>query len=381
MRVQLMMDKLNTGNALLLAALALPGLEALAETIPDVSQISVDYLHYQDSQPGLDRIGVHSPAVHLLTPVAGQWLLEAGLVSDHVSGASPRYHTVISGASHMADTRLGSDVRLTRYLDNATISLGAAHSGENDYHSRAWSLAGSLTTEDHNTTGNLSFGESSDTIDPVNGIVVNEKRHTAQFLIGVERVLTQRDIVKLDFTHSRGRGYFSDPYKYVDNRPRERDSNSLLARWNHHAADGDWVVRSSYRYYRDSFGIHAHTLGEEFDQPLANGWSITPSVRLYSQSAAVFYYDPVYDPNFGPPFPAGYDFSAHAYTSADQRLSAFGAVTLGLKVEKQLGQGWSVHTKFERYRQQSSWRLFGDGSPGLARFDASIWQLGISKQW
>lgn len=381
MRVQLMMDKFNTGNALLLAALALPGLEAAADTIPEVSQISVDYLHYQDAQPGLDRIGVRSPAVHLLTPIAGQWLLEAGLVSDHVSGASPRYHTVVSGASHMADRRLGSDVRLTRYLDNATVSVGAAHSGENDYHSRAWSLAGSISSADHNTTAYLSLGVSSDTINPVNGIVVNETRHTSEFLIGVEQVLTPRDIVKLDFTHSRGRGYYSDPYKYVDHRPRERDSNSLLARWNHHAADSDWVVRTSYRYYRDGFGIRAHTFGAEFEQPLASGWSLTPSLRVYSQSAAVFYYDPVYDTTFGPPFPAGYDFAGQALTSADQRLAAFGAVTLGLRVEKQLGQGWSVHSKFERYRQQSGWRLFGDGSPGLARFDASIWQIGITKQW
>lgn len=374
-------DKLSPGNALLLAALALPGLDAMAETIPDTSIISVDYLHYQDSQPGLERIGVHSPAVHLLLPVAGNWLVEAGLVSDHVSGASPRYHTNISGASHMADQRLGSDVRLTRYFGNATVSAGVAHSGENDYHSTAYSLAGSLSTEDHNTTGNLSFGVSNDTIDPVNQIVVDEKRHTTEVLVGVEQVLTQRDIVKLDFTHGRGRGYMSDPYKFVDNRPRERDQNSVLLRWNHHAERGEGVARLSYRYYRDTYGIRAHTLGGEYEQPLAGGWSLTPSVRFYTQSAADFYFDPVYDPNFGKPFPVGYDFANPGYTSADQRLSAFGAVTLGFKVEKQLGQGWSVHAKVERYRQESGWRQFGDGSPGLARFDAHIWQMGVSKQW
>ena len=104
-------------------------------------------------------------------------------------------------------------------------------------------------------------------------------------------------------------------------------------------------------------------------------------MRLYSQSAADFYFDPVYDKTFGAPFPAGYDFAHPGYTSADQRLAAFGAVTLGFKVEKQLGQGWAVHAKLERYRQQAGWRQFGDGSPGLARFDAHIWQMGLSKQW
>lgn len=374
-------DKLSSANALLLAALALPGLGVQAETIPDTSTLSVDYLHYQDSQPGYERIGVHSPALHLLVPVAGNWLVEAGLVSDHVSGASPRYHTAMSRASNMADQRLGSDLRLTRYFNNATVSAGAAHSGENDYHSRAYSVAGSLSTEDHNTTGNLSFGVSNDTIDPVNFIVQNERRHTTETLIGVEQVLTPRDIVKLDFTHGRGRGYFSDPYKYVDNRPRERDQNSVLLRWNHHLERSEAATRLSYRYYRDTFGIRAHTLEGEFEQPLAGGWSLTPSLRLYSQSAADFYFDPVYDPTVGAPFPVGYNFDAPGYSSADQRLAAFGAVTLGFRIEKQLGQGWSIHAKLERYRQESGWRQFGDGSPGLARFDAHVWQMGLSKQW
>lgn len=375
-----MSDKLSAGNALLLAALALPGLEAQADSIPENGVISIDYLHYQDKQPGLDRIGVHSPALHLLVPIAGSWLVEAGLVSDHVSGASPRYHTNVSGASHMADDRLGADVRLTRYLGNATLSLGAAHSGENDYHSRAYSAAGSLATEDRNTTFNASFGVSNDDIDPVNQIVVNERRHTTEWLLGVEQVLTPRDIVKADFTHVRGRGYFSDPYKYVDSRPRGRDQNSVLLRWNHHL-EGAVVARLSYRYYRDTFGIRAHTLGGEVELPLAGGWALTPSLRLYTQSAADFYFDPVYDSTFGAPFPQGYDFAHPGYSSADQRLAAFGAATLGFKVEKQLGQGWSVHTKLERYRQQAGWRQFGDGSPGLARFDATIWQIGLSKLW
>jgi hypothetical protein len=374
-------DQFPSGQALLLAALALPGLQAHAESRPDTSRISVDYLHYQDWQPALERVGVRSPALHLLLPIAGDWSLEAGLVSDHVSGASPRYHTAVSGASHMADQRLGSDLRLTRYLGNASVSAGTAYSGENDYHSRAYSLAASVATEDHNSSASIAFGVSNDRIDPVNLAVLNERRHSTEWLLGVEQVMSERDIVKLDLTHSRGRGYFSDPYKYVDNRPRERDQNSVQLRWNHHAERDDGVLRLSYRYYRDSYRIDAHTLGADYERPLAGGWSLTPSLRLYTQGAADFYFDPVYDRVFGKPFPPGYRFGSDELTSADQRLAAFGAITVGLRVEKQFDQGWAVHAKLERYRQQSNWRQFGDGSPGLARFDARIWQMGLSKQW
>lgn len=365
----------------MLAALALPGLDVVAQTIPDAASIDLAYLHYQDRQPGLKRVGVRSPTVQLSVPIAGQWLLEAGTLADHLSGATPHYHTAISGASHMSDRRTGADVRVTRYLGSATISAGGAYSGENDYHSRALSLAATMSTEDHNTTGGLSFGVSNDVISPVNLIVVGERRHTVEAMATLEQVLGKNDIARLDLTHSRGRGYYSDPYKYVDNRPRERNATSVLLRWNHAAFDGALAVRSSYRYYTDTFGVRAHTLGTEVEHQLAHGWSVTPLARLYSQSAADFYFDPVYDSRFGPPFPPGYDFASKAFITADQRMAAFGAATLGVKVVYRLVSGWHVQARAEHYRQTAGMHWGGDGSPGLARYDASIWQLGLGKQW
>lgn len=364
----------------MLAALALPGLSAVAETIPEAGSISVDYLHYQDSQPGMDRISVRSPSVHVVAPMAGQWLLELGLVSDHVSGATPRYHTAVSGASRMADERHGADVRVTRYLGRATVSAGAAYSGEHDYQSKALSLAGTLSTEDRNTTGGLAIGVSNDVISPVTKTVVGERRHTFEWMATLEQVLTPRDVVKLDLSRSQGRGYYSDPYKFVDNRPRTRNITSVLLRWNHAFNDGS-ALRGSYRWYTDTFGIRAHTLGVEWDKPLAGGWAVTPAVRLYSQSKADFYFDPVYDSDFGAPFPPGYVFGAKTLMSADQRLAAFGAATFGVKLAYAFGDGWRVHVKAERYRQSAGLRWSGGGSPGLIRLDAQTWQLGISKQW
>lgn len=372
-------DKRNPGQALMLAALALPGLDAQAQTLPDYSEISVGYLYYKDDQPGLDRISVRSPSLRVMMPVAGQWLLEGGVVSDHLSGATPRYHTAISGASRMDEKRNAGDVHVTRYFGHATLGLGAALSNENDYRSHAYSAAGTWSTEDRNTTLGLSLGVSNDRISPVNLLVVNERRHTTEVMASLEQVVSKRDVLKADYTHVRGRGYFSDPYKLLDNRPRERDSDSVLLRWNH-ALEHD-ALRSSYRFYRDSFGIRAHTFGVELEHPLPQRWSLTPGLRYYTQSAADFYFDPVYDPRFGPPFPPGYVFGSTAFTSADQRLSGFGAVTLGLRVARQFGDGWNVWFKGEKYRQQTSWRIFGSDSPGLARFDAQLWQLGVSKQW
>lgn len=370
----------SIGQALLAAAMLLPGL-AHAETAPERGALSVKYLDYKEDQPGLDRIRVHAPAVSVLVPVAGEWSIAASVTTDDVSGASPRYHTAVSGASRMSDLRKAGDVTVTRYLPHGTVSVGAAFSTEHDYRSRALSLQGTLDSEDKNTTWALGVGGSDDAIDPVNRIVTGEGRQTWNVLAGVTHVFTPVDIGQLTYTHGSGHGYYSDPYKLVDNRPRKRDQDTLLAQWNHRFVDANATSRLSYRYYRDSFGIGAHALAAEWVQSLADGWTITPALRLYSQRAADFYFDPVYDASTGAPFPPGYVFGGSAHTSADQRLSAFGAVTAGLKIAKQIGQDWSVDLKLERYEQRGSWRVFGSGSPGLAPLRATSLQVGVTRLW
>ncbi len=190
-----------------------------------------------------------------------------------------------------------------------------------------------------------------------------------------------RDVAQLTLTHNRGHGYFSDPNKLLDNRPRERDQDTVLARWNHHHDGAGATSRLSYRYYRDSFGIRAHTLLGEFVQPFGQGWQVTPSLRLHTQRAASFYFDPVYDVRFGAPFPRGFVPGAAGFSSADQRLAGFGAVTLGLKLARQLGPDWVADIKLEAYQQRGSWRLFDQGSPGLAPLRARSVQLGLTRLW
>lgn len=374
-------DRPPLGNALLAAALLLPGLAVHAEEPPERSTLSVKYLNYEESQSGLDRVHVDSPSVSLVTPIAGAWSLAGSLTSDHVSGASPRYHTAISGASRMKDTRRAGDIAITRYLPNGSVTVGAAYSTEHDYVSRALSLTGTVSSEDKNTTWSFGIGGSDDAIDPVNLVVSGESRQTVNVMAGVTQVLTPHDIAQLTLTRTQGHGYYSDPYKMLDNRPRERNQNTLLARWNHYHEGSGGTTRLSYRYYTDTFGIRAHTLGAEYVQPLADGWRITPSVRYYTQRAASFYFDPVYDATLGAPFPPGYVFGGTQFSSADQRLSGFGAVTLGIKVAKEISRYWTVDLKVEAYQQRGAWRAFDSGSPGLDAMRARSIQLGLTRQW
>ncbi|MBI3229407.1 MAG: DUF3570 domain-containing protein [Burkholderiales bacterium] len=369
----------------MLAALALPGLAttstALADSAPEKASLAVKYLDYRDSQPGADRIHVTSPALELVLPIAGNWSLQANTVSDSISGASPRYHSAISSASHFDEQRRATDVSVTRYFSRGSVNLGAGRSGENDYVSRYYSAQATLATEDNNTTFLFGTSFANDDINPVNKIVKNERKHSNEFMFGITQVMSPVDLAQIVLTHIRGRGYFSDPYKSLDRRPRERDENIMLLRWNHHFTSNGNTLRLSYRYYSNSYGVNSHSVEKEYVVPFGDGWKFTPSARFYTQSAAGFYYDPVYDTRFKAPFPVGYKFGSTDDISADHRLSAFGALTLGFKLEKQITADWSADLKLEMYQQRGSWRLLGTGSPGLANFSARSVQLGLKKTW
>lgn len=360
--------------SLLLAALALPGVQPVrAESAPEQGLVAFKLLDYRESQPGESRIRVRAPSLMVMTPLGADWSVTGTLNSDAISGASPAYHT--SGLTRMHDDRHALDLAATRYFAHGSLTLGVNGSKESDYLSRGLSALGTLSSEDRNTTWTFGLGANSDAIDPTNHAVTNEHKRVTEVLAGVTQVLGMRDIALLNLGYSRGRGYFSDPYKVFDKRPREHDRRTLLARWNHHLDTGDATLRLSYRYYADSDAVHAHTLGLEYVQPLGQGWAVTPLARLYSQSAARFYVDA---DTSGSPFPPNPPDGA-VYYSEDQRLSAFGARTFGLKLAKQFASGWLADLKFEQYMQRAAWKLGGGGSEGLAPFRARSLQFGLSR--
>lgn len=359
----------------LAAALALPGLAAQADSAPDSGTVAIKVLDYREHQPGADRVKVVAPALSVVAPLGSRWSLAGTALSDSISGASPAYHS--SGLTTLQDHRKAADLRLSRHFDNATLTVGASTSTESDYRSRGLSLLGSLSSEDRNTTWTAGLAASSDRIDPVNRVVENERKHGTELLLGMTRVLGEGDIVQLNLGATRGRGYFSDPYKVFDQRPRRRDQHTVQLRWNHHFDGPGSTLRSSWRWYGDSFGVRSHTLGLEYVQPLAGGWTVTPLLRLYTQGAARFYLPA--DPSTEP-FPPNPPADATEY-SQDQRLSAFGARTLGLKLAWQVDADWLADVKIERYAQRGAWRLFGTGSTGLQPFDTRSIQVGLSRRF
>ncbi len=366
----------TVGAALITAAMSLPlAAPAFAEGVPDRALISLKYLDYLDSQPDVDRIKVHSTALKVMVPIAGKWSVGGTITTDGISGASPAYHNL--ALRKMQDRRNAFDTDVTRYFQNASITVGANVSNESDYLSRGLSIQGSWLSENRNTTWTAGVSGNKDAINPNNRLVVGEKKEVYEIFMSVSQVLTPTDIVQFNLGSYRGRGYFSDPYKVSDNRPDSRNSTTLSARWNHRIDTTNGTLRTNYRYYSDSWRIKAHTVGLEYVQSLPHSWTVTPLVRLYTQSASGFYVDA--DPSAFPFVPNPPQDAV--YFSLDQRLSGFGAHTFGLKIAKQFNDDWAMDIKFEQYTQRASWRLFGSGSVDLQPFYARSFQLGVARQF
>ncbi|HEY3178568.1 MAG TPA: DUF3570 domain-containing protein [Casimicrobiaceae bacterium] len=297
--------------------------------------------------------------------------LEGTVVYDAMSGASPLAFNTLSGASGLGvtDYRTAGDVKLTKYFDRFALGVGGAYSHERDYISRALAVEARIWTADKNRTVEFGVAGTSDAIHPADRPLDNGGRQTLDFLIGVTQVLNVNAIVQSNVTYSTGHGYYSDPYKLPDRRPDHRRIFAWLTRLNQYLPSTDATLKLMYRYIRDSFGDESHTFEAAWYQPLPNAFAVTPSLRYYTQSAAYFF--------FGPPLGSGF-VDGEPYT-ADTRLSAFGALTPSIRIDKQFDNGWSADISFSYYQQRSSWRLGGSGSPGLLPLSARWISVGVAK--
>ena len=358
---------------LLAAALALPGVmpdPAFAQSAPDKGIFELQYLSYRDWQPGRNRMSVDAPAFYALIPIGDTWVIEGGMVYDAMSGASPLYFNVLSGAS-IGDYRTAGDLKVTKYFGNYAVSLGGFVSSEQDFLSRGGSVNVQIFSEDRNRTWLLGAAGTNDRINATNGVAPNSRRNSAEFVVGVTQALSPNDIVQSNLTYYTGHGYYSDPYKPLDTRPTTRETWAWLTRYNHYFAEPDATLKLGYRLLHDSFGSTSNMFEVAWAQALPWGFTVTPGLRFYTQTAADFY--------MNPPFPKGY-VDGQDY-SADTRLASFGAITAGVIVGKTLWDGWNVSLRADYYRQDPDWQVFGSGSPGIQTFSARWFQVNLTKNF
>ncbi|MEY4750942.1 MAG: hypothetical protein RIQ60_3156 [Pseudomonadota bacterium] len=313
--------------------------------------------------------------------------------------------------------------------DGRRLSMGLNLSGETDFYSASSNVGLSQEFNNKNTTASVGLALEVDLIKPVGytprpllphtatyaeggpAVVgghdddassgVTKTRTVGDLLFGVTQVMSRQWLMQFNLGPGWGSGYHSDPYKVLsvvngsgvsaglqtgdllvsEARPSQRRRLSVY--WqNKLMLGGAHVVDLALRHYRDSWGVKANTFDLHYRHDLGGGWYVEPQLRLYRQGAANFY---------RPYLVEGVDYNSTSHTalltaaSADPRLAALGARTLGLKIGLDLGKGRELGLRVASYQQKQDAIHNAPGYlasvPLADNLRAVLLQAGLSQQF
>ena len=216
-----------------------------------------------------------------------------------------------SSASH-ADTRLYPSANWTMENEQKGTSFGAggAISYEFDYMSYGANINFAKKTKDRSGEFAMklfTYLDNLKLIYPVelrtgNFIPRHESyptasRNTYGTSLSYSQIMNERLQLSflLDVIYQDGylglpfhRVYFNDNSVHVENLPGKRLKLPIGLRANYFLGD-NLVLRGYYRYYKDDWGLSAHTFNLETSVKLSSFFSVTPFYRYYTQQAVDYF--------------------------------------------------------------------------------------------
>ena len=331
----------------------------------------VDY-RYEAYREDDQRISIDTHSM-LFEVAPKRWLnIKGEMIFDAISGASPtgspppNQLTFVDGTvgdtnstkvpvGEMHDKRYAGDLATTFSLGQHRFTPQLSYSQESDYISRGFAFNYAVDINEKNTTLNLGWSAIWDRILPKKFLNTEKTKDSDDFLVGINQLLSPKTVATLNFTYGNARGYLDDQYKGVafisdfqgdptnpaissERRPSRRDHYTSYASLTQYITPLNASVEGSYRFFHDSYGVNAHTIGLAWYQKLGSRVVIAPMVRYHRQSAADFY---------APMFP---DWAQRPrYYSADYRLSELDTITGGLTVSVKAMDWLSFDFGYKRY--------------------------------
>jgi hypothetical protein len=376
-------DKKESNSTLLAltsSALLLPAYQAAnAEAPPEFTEVGLRYSNYEEDDTASsktfggssERMEVDVAQFHLLAPVADDWSVALDVSWEDMSGASPWFvgesaegdsKVVMSGAS-IEDTRTEVSVTTRYYYDRGSAGFNYSRSDEDDYESDAVAVDASYDSDDGMSTYSASLSASADEIEPTQGVTptgtLKDEKDIRSAWVGVSRIVSKRAILRFGLSYTYRDGFLTDPYKLNDERPDRRNEWVIQGGYRQFLVAPNAALHVDYRYFNDDWGIDAHTVDIAWHQNVGGRTAIIPFLRYHTQDEADFFANSV-------------DFSERYYAD-DYRLSAYGAVSLGLKLRHDIGN-WRLNLAAERYQTNNEWGIYGgEESPALVDF----WRTSI----
>ncbi len=265
-------------------------------------------------------------------------------VDHYTSASSDKIDPKTISSASSADTRLYPSLNWTMENEKkgTTIGAGVSYSHEFDYQSTGANINFAKKTADRNgefsvklqayldnvklvypielrtTTGSGSTGREHDHYDI-------SARNSFSSSFSYSQIINQRLQIMflLDLIYQKGylglpfyRVYFDDNSVHVENLPDNRFKVPIGFRVSYFLGDRV-ILRGYYRYYKDNWGLGAHTVGLETSVKITSFFSVSPFYRFYTQSAMDYF------------APYGVHTVADKYYSSNYDLSKFNSHFLG----------------------------------------------------
>lgn len=397
--------KNRQANAALIAltgsALTLPGIAGKAQAATPVTETQFDYRYSTYSEDDIDssktsntdtrRYEIDTHQFRLVRPWGDEYDVTVDFLYETMSGASPWFITpgeggkpiqVMSGAT-IEDTRMDALLKVRKLEGDQSWTASIGLSDEDDYSALNVGLEGELEDPDLQRTYTGGIGYSNDDLSPTDGgsasfpeRITSASRDSVTVFAGVTQILNAQTTVQSSVSLTRQDGYLSDPYKLAfvegdttnDSRPDGRRQFVWLTRLRRYFTDLRAALHLDYRYFEDDWDIISHTGEVAWYQSIGEGWTLTPSLRYYSQSQADFY-APFYN-----------QARSDGFASSDYRLSPYGAFSYRLKLTKAWA-GWRVGLRWEEYESAADYAIDSVRveNPGLVSF--SVISFNVSKRF
>ena len=331
-------------------------------------------LKNQTWQEASQRVRVDSQYAQLESDLTTSTHFKLMGLIDAIAGATPTGEKPLSAGAalplaSMKERRKAWDTELSHQFARVSVTTGFANSRESDYVSNGWSLNTVTDFNEKNTGLLLGYGRTDDEINEEKlGWTKKRPKTGNDFLVGVNQLLDPDTSVTANVSYGPSRGFMSDPYKIVsttkldldpgfyytvpENRPLEKNKVSVFLGLNHNFERWQGALEGSYRFYHDTFGISSHTLSVLWLQKIGEHVIVQPSIRLYEQSAADFYYYDLdragivtsYEPLLGET-----GTGRAPFYSSDYRLSHMQTIDVGLKVIWKIKPWLEVDAAYSRY--------------------------------
>lgn len=235
--------------------------------------------------------------------------LTAELGIDHyTSASSDRIDLKANTSASYSDTRFYPSVGYTIEDEQKgnTLGFGVSSSTEFDYQSFGGNISYAKKTKDKNGEFSVKLQAYLDQVKKIapeelrNGYGENEGtagRNTFAASLSYSQIINKQFQISLltDIVQQQGflslpfyRVYFQDGSVHQEKLPDNRFKLPIGFRANYFVGD-KFIVRTYYRYYTDSWGLHSNTAMIETPIKITPFFSVSPFYRYYNQTGVKYF--------------------------------------------------------------------------------------------